>query len=142
MSDETTSAPAPEKKLPPLPERETLRLHQANERTLLAWMRTALAMMGFGFVVARFSYFLRQIAELDPAHAPPPTGAPASLWLGVTLAALGVVTIVAALLRHREVEHAIERHEVGRPRGAIVYVVGALVAVFGIAVAVMLIATA
>ncbi|MDQ3037948.1 MAG: DUF202 domain-containing protein [Myxococcota bacterium] len=129
------------KKLPPLPERETLRLHQANERTLLAWMRTALAMMGFGFVVARFGFFLRQIAGMDPAHAPSVDGAPASLWLGVALSAAGVVTIIAALLRHRDIGRAIERHEVGQPRDTIVYLIGGLIAVLGIGIAAMLIAT-
>ncbi|NVJ12816.1 YidH family protein [Myxococcus sp. AM010] len=36
----------------------------AAERTLLAWVRTGLAMMGFGFVVARFGAFLRGPAAL------------------------------------------------------------------------------
>lgn len=136
MADEIS-----EKKLPPLPERETLRLHQANERTLLAWMRTALAMMGFGFVFARFGFLLREIAGLDPAHAPIPEGAPTSLWLGVALAMLGVVTILFALARHRAVELAIERHEVGKPGSAMVYIVGGLVAALGIAIAALLLAT-
>jgi uncharacterized membrane protein YidH (DUF202 family) len=34
----------------------------AAERTFLAWIRTGLALMGFGFVVARFGLFLREIA--------------------------------------------------------------------------------
>ncbi len=38
------------------------RVRSAAERTLLAWMRTGLALMGFGFVVARFGLFLREIA--------------------------------------------------------------------------------
>lgn len=38
------------------------REHLANERTLFAWVRTALALMGLGFVVARFGLFLRSIA--------------------------------------------------------------------------------
>jgi putative membrane protein len=33
----------------------------ATERTLLAWIRTGLALMGFGFVVARFAFFLQQL---------------------------------------------------------------------------------
>ena len=37
------------------------RVALAAERTLLAWIRTGLAMMGFGFVVARFGVFLRQL---------------------------------------------------------------------------------
>lgn len=38
---------------------ETLRLHQANERTMLAWIRTGIALMAFGFAIARFGVFLR-----------------------------------------------------------------------------------
>jgi uncharacterized membrane protein YidH (DUF202 family) len=34
----------------------------AAEQTFLAWIRTGLALMGFGFVVARFGIFLQQIA--------------------------------------------------------------------------------
>ena len=40
------------------------RVYFAAERTLLAWVRTGLAMMGFGFVVARFGLFLREIAAM------------------------------------------------------------------------------
>lgn len=35
---------------------DRFRDHMANERTLLAWLRTAVALMGFGFVLARFGY--------------------------------------------------------------------------------------
>ena len=41
------------------------RVYFAAERTLLAWVRTGLAMMGFGFVVARFGMFLREIAAVQ-----------------------------------------------------------------------------
>ena len=37
------------------------REHQANERTFLAWLRTSLALIGFGFVIARFGLFLREL---------------------------------------------------------------------------------
>ncbi|MCQ4035245.1 YidH family protein [Kaistella montana] len=36
--------------------------HLANERTFLSWIRTAIALMGFGFVVVKFAVFLRQIS--------------------------------------------------------------------------------
>lgn len=38
------------------------RVYMANERTILAWIRTGVALMGFGFVVARFGDFLREIS--------------------------------------------------------------------------------
>lgn len=35
--------------------------HLANERTILTWIRTSIALMGFGFVVVKFSLFIRQL---------------------------------------------------------------------------------
>src|SRR5271156_3896829 len=43
------------------------RIYFAAERTLLAWVRTGLTMMGFGFVVARFGFFLRELAAVPGA---------------------------------------------------------------------------
>ena len=37
------------------------REHQANERTFLAWLRTSIALIGFGIAIARFGLFLRQL---------------------------------------------------------------------------------
>jgi putative membrane protein len=127
--------------VPPLPDRETLRLHQANERTLLAWMRTGLAMMGFGFVVARFGLFLRELAA-SHGTAVVPAGVPWSLWTGLCLAGLGVATVAASLARFHAVSRAIERHDVGAPGGTgSIYVIGGLVIAVGIAIAALLLAT-
>ncbi len=125
-------------RLPPLPERETLRLHQANERTLLAWIRTAIAMMGFGFVVARFGLFLRELAASHGAVVVP-RGVPWSLWTGVFLAVFGSVMVLGSLLRYRLLSSAIERHEVGRPAGdAWIYFTGMLIVGVGIAIGALL----
>lgn len=40
------------------------REHLANERTLLAWIRTSIGIMAFGFVVVKFSLFIKQISLL------------------------------------------------------------------------------
>jgi putative membrane protein len=61
----------------------------AAERTFLAWIRTGLALMGFGFVVARFGLFLKQLELLQHAQARPSYGL--SLWFGTALIAAGVV---------------------------------------------------
>ncbi len=86
------------------------RVYFAAERTLLAWIRTGLAMMGFGFVVARFGLFLREIAAVHAAA--PPRQHALSLWVGVTLVILGVTVNVLAAMGHW---HTIRRLERGQP---------------------------
>ncbi len=58
-----------------------LRILQANERTLLAWVRTGLALMAFGFVVARLALWLR--------HEGQPADGGISLGFGVVVIAIG-----------------------------------------------------
>jgi putative membrane protein len=70
----------------------------AAERTILAWIRTGLALMGFGFVVARFGLFLREIAMTT--HDLPLESTGASLWMGTALLLLGAVVNVAASINH------------------------------------------
>jgi putative membrane protein len=73
----------------------------AAERTLLAWIRTGIALMGFGFVVARFGLFLRELARVGGGHALSQRldGA----VLGMAVVSAGVVVNVWASLRHRRI---------------------------------------
>src|ERR1700756_3181734 len=66
----------------------------AAERTLLAWIRTGLALTGFGFVVARFGLFLQQLNCAPRTSIPPSYGW--SLWMGTALIALGCFVNVFA----------------------------------------------
>ena len=61
----------------------------AAERTFLAWIRTGIALMGFGFVVARFGLFLQQLQAIQRARLEQSYGL--SLWFGTALIAVGVV---------------------------------------------------
>ena len=73
------------------------RVYFAAERTFLAWVRTGIAMMGFGFVVARFGLFLRelrtsqsQVEQQNPRL---------SLWIGVAMVVIGVAVNLSAAVR-------------------------------------------
>ncbi len=81
----------------------------AAERTLLAWVRTGLAMMGFGFVVARFGLFLRELATMR--DTPPPDRLGVSLWVGTTLVLLGVVVNFCAAVKHWQTVRRLDRRE-------------------------------
>ena len=81
------------------------RVLMAIERTTLAWTRTALALMGFGFVVARIGLFFRELAGADPlggVQGGVLARSSHSLWLGTALVLLGVAVQGFALIEHRQ----------------------------------------
>jgi putative membrane protein len=83
----------------------------AAERTLLAWQRTAIALMGFGFVVERFGLFLRMVNQ-QPLSL---SQRGLSLWLGVGLLTMGALVSVASALQFRRVLRGLGEQEI--PRG-------------------------
>lgn len=70
----------------------------AAERTLLAWIRTGIALMGFGFVVARFGLFLRELAHVGGQVVAQRLD---SAFIGTIVTGAGVAVNVWASLRHR-----------------------------------------
>src|ERR1700756_3064577 len=74
------------------------RVWLAAERTFLAWIRTGIALMGFGFVVARFGLFLRELAAAHQILSLRTTGL--SLWLGTALLIIGIVVNLGATVQH------------------------------------------
>ena len=119
---------------------EDPRVRFAAERTLLAWVRTGLGLMGFGFVVARFGLFLREIHAAVPQAPVAPTSGGWSMRFGVALVLLGVATNVLAAIDYREVIRRIDRGEPYRPprRALGLLVAGVLVAI-GLAMAAYLV---
>ena len=93
----------------------------ANERTFLAWIRTSIAIISLGFVVAKFAVWLRELAvRLAPQTPLPSTGM--SLPMGVAMMALGGTLAVLAAWHYHLVNRAIERGEVRANRGLVVAV--------------------
>ena len=67
------------------------RVYFAIERTFLAWTRTGLALMTFGFVIARLGVFLKQMQNMGGANGQPPSSPTASLWIGTGIVLLGII---------------------------------------------------
>lgn len=74
------------------------RIYMAAERTFLAWIRTGLALMGFGFVVARFGLFLQEVSLAAPNSPFKSTGF--SLEVGTMIVLVGVAVNIVATLQH------------------------------------------
>ena len=92
----------------------------AAERTFLAWIRTGLALMGFGFVVARFGLFLQALRMGQPNGLGQPNGPnfPAqaygtSFWLGTALIAVGVVVNLVSARNHVRLVRELNRGGTG-----------------------------
>ena len=119
---------------------EDPRVPLAAERTFLAWVRTGLALMGFGFVVARFGVFLREWAATQHATVPPGNGL--SLWLGLSLVVLGIVLNVASLVRYRRYLKQLSEGVLPEPRPSLETLIAVALTVIGVATAVALVCAA
>ena len=75
-----------------------LRDYLAEESTFLAWIRTGLTLMGFGFVVARFGLFLEVIQITRGSTPVQPHGL--SPWIGTAFVAAGVMVNLLLTRRH------------------------------------------
>jgi putative membrane protein len=105
--------------------------HLANERTFLAWLRTGVAVVIFGFAIGRFAVAIRELSPLA-GRAVPRTGV--SVWFGAAAIAGGVLLTLVGTLRYRRTRQQLEE---GRfePAGPVIDVAGALTAAFGLALA-------
>lgn len=85
------------------------RVYFAAERTFLAWIRTGVALMGFGFVVARFGLFLRELEAAQ--HATSEASPRLSLWIGIALVLIGVFVNLSAMVRQGRLIDQLKRGE-------------------------------
>jgi putative membrane protein len=112
----------------------------ANERTFLAWIRTCIAVISLGFVIARFGVWLREFSGRMGAKGDiQSTGF--SLVTGVAMMALGSVLTILAAWRYRAINRAIDRGEFQADRGLVIAVTVA-VALLGAAMIAYLLLTA
>jgi putative membrane protein len=110
----------------------------AAERTVLAWIRTGLALMGFGFVVARFGLFLQELQAAE--HTPSAQAYGLSLWFGTALIAVGVFVNLFAGWQHARLVRLLDRGDQvrSRPAGPAV-TIAVFLALVGLAMTVYLI---
>jgi uncharacterized protein (DUF302 family)/uncharacterized membrane protein YidH (DUF202 family) len=110
----------------------------AAERTFLAWIRTGLALMGFGFVVARFGLFLQALQVGQSNFQARPYGP--SFWFGTALIALGVIVNIVCARNHIHLVRELNRGGPGLNRPSFLAVaVAVMLAVLGLAMAIYLI---
>ena len=70
--------------------------HAANERTFLAWVRTAIAVMAFGFLIERFDLFVRVAAPQLSERQIGGHGEGFANWAGLAFILIGIVTVAIA----------------------------------------------
>jgi uncharacterized membrane protein YidH (DUF202 family) len=87
------------------------RVHMANERTFLAWIRTSIGIMAFGFVVEKFALFIKQMSivlgKSNIEKALPPSHGYSAI-VGIFLVGFGTLTGLLAFIRYKKIERQID----------------------------------
>jgi putative membrane protein len=105
--------------------------HLANERTFLAWVRTSVAIVVFGFAIGRFAIAMRQLTAFQ-GHVSRTTGL--SVWMGMIAILAGVVMMIAGLTRYRKTRAQLDEGKF-EPAGFVVDLVAILTVLFGLTLA-------
>ena len=109
--------------------------HLANERTFLAWIRTSIALVVFGFAIGRFAIAIDQFMHVQGA-ANPRLGL--SVWFGTIAIIAGVLLGLVGLRRYRVTRTQIDSGNF-QPAGFVIDLVGFLVSLFGLLLAAYLV---
>jgi putative membrane protein len=106
------------------------RNREAAERTLMAWIRTALSLIGFGFGIGKLSAYLDEAGvqtHRDPAHT--------SLVFGASFIFVGILGLLAAIVQHARIMNRLSRPDFAysamRPIAMTVATMLILIGVFG-----------
>jgi putative membrane protein len=105
--------------------------HLANERTFLAWLRTGIATIIFGFAIGRFSIALREFMKLQGLNSGTPV---LTTWLGIISTVGGVLLILAGLGRYRKTKLQLDTDSF-EPAGFVIDIVSYLLGLFGLVLA-------
>ena len=105
--------------------------HLANERTFLAWVRTGVAIVVFGFAIGRFAIAIRQLLQIQGRVS---ATAGLTVWFGTVAIVAGVLLTVAGLVRYRRTRAQMESGGF-QPAGIVVDLIGILTALFGLVLA-------
>ena len=90
--------------------------HAANERTFLAWVRTAIAVIAFGFVIEKFNLSVLTVANANPLEAErrlqlERLSGPLGRYDGVALILLGIALVVVSTMRFIGTEQRLDDQE-------------------------------
>ena len=100
----------------------------AADRTLMAWIRTALAMIGFGFAVGKL---YDAIEKANPGQVSDPLHS--AYIVGEALIALGIFGLLAAVIQHSQILKKIEDEQFSyRPPRALPMIVATLLLLIGV----------
>ncbi len=102
--------------------------HLANERTLLAWIRTSIAVIALGIAINRFSLFLMEINQVLPEVRSAANRHVAALGAGLVV--LGIAIMIGALWHYLRVSRAIDS-ETYRPSTLVMVTTSAAIIVMG-----------
>lgn len=100
------------------PKSDRSQQHLANERTFLSWVRTSIALIGLGFIISKFSFFLTEFRLIIQRYPLGSTGLPIdksnftvdqiSNWIGLGAVMLAILIILFALKNYRDTHKSIE----------------------------------
>ncbi|MGA8036429.1 MAG: DUF202 domain-containing protein [Candidatus Acidiferrales bacterium] len=111
--------------------------HLANERTFLAWIRTSISIIVFGFVVAKFGITLREFLAM---RGGPQTESGMSLAIGIGFMAMGIFMSVLSCVRYQRTRAMLEAGDF-RPASRVVTGLSVVAAAFGLILVAYLIYT-